>query len=95
MATSSRKPAPKKAPSRRALPLAGYLQKILTARVYDVAIESALEAGFIAAGVSTLMMGPLPTPGVAYITRSLRGTRGFMHLVVPPDFKVSDWPLVA
>ena len=43
MATSSRKPAPKKAPPRRALPLAGYLQKILTARVYDVAIESALD----------------------------------------------------
>src|SRR5450755_4284969 len=43
MATSSRKPAPKKAPSRRTLSLAGYLQKILTARVYDVAIESALD----------------------------------------------------
>ncbi|MGZ5265268.1 MAG: threonine ammonia-lyase, biosynthetic [Caldimonas sp.] len=42
MTTSSRKPAQKKA-SRRALPLAGYLQKILTARVYDVAIESALD----------------------------------------------------
>src|SRR5450432_1330417 len=44
MATSSRKPAPKKAPPRRTLPLAGYLQKILTARVYDVAIETALDA---------------------------------------------------
>src|SRR5450755_151205 len=44
MATSSRKPAPKKAPPYRTLPLAGYLQKILTARVYDVAIESALDA---------------------------------------------------
>ena len=43
MATSSRKPAPRKAPSGRTLPLAGYLQKILTARVYDVAIESGLE----------------------------------------------------
>ena len=44
MATSTRKPAPKNAPPRRTLPLAGYLQKILTARVYDVAIESALDA---------------------------------------------------
>ncbi|MEO8524924.1 MAG: threonine ammonia-lyase, biosynthetic [Caldimonas sp.] len=44
MATPARKPAPKKAPSRRTLPLAGYLQKILTAPVYDVAIESALDA---------------------------------------------------
>jgi threonine dehydratase len=43
MANSSRKPAPKKAPSGRKPALAGYLQKILTARVYDVAIESALD----------------------------------------------------
>jgi hypothetical protein len=40
---SPRKPAPKKAPSTRKPALAGYLQKILTARVYDVAIESALD----------------------------------------------------
>jgi threonine dehydratase len=39
MATSARKNSPK-----RSLELAGYLQKILTARVYDVAIESALDA---------------------------------------------------
>ena len=39
MATSARKNTPK-----RPLELAGYLQKILTARVYDVAIESALDA---------------------------------------------------
>ena len=44
MANSPRKPAPKKAPSSRKPALAGYLQKILTARVYDVAIESALDA---------------------------------------------------
>ena len=39
MATSARKNTPK-----RSIELAGYLQKILTARVYDVAIESALDA---------------------------------------------------
>jgi len=44
MANPPRKPAPKKAPSARKPALAGYLQKILTARVYDVAIESALDA---------------------------------------------------
>ena len=44
MAKPLRKPAPKKAPSGRKPALAGYLQKILTARVYDVAIESALDA---------------------------------------------------
>ena len=31
--------------------------------------------------------------GTGHITRSLRGTRGFMHLVMPADFVVSDWPL--
>jgi phosphoglucosamine mutase len=40
-------------------------------RLSGYLFESALEAGFIAAGVSTLMMGPLPTPGVAYMTRRL------------------------
>jgi phosphoglucosamine mutase len=31
--------------------------------------ESALEAGFVAAGVNVMMIGPLPTPGIAYMTR--------------------------
>src|SRR3982751_453826 len=43
MAKTLRTPAPKKARSGRKPALAGYLQKILTARVYDVAIESALD----------------------------------------------------
>ena len=43
MATKPRKPNARTAPSNRPLPLAGYLRKILTARVYDVAIESALD----------------------------------------------------
>ena len=32
--------------------------------------------------------------GQGHITRSLRGVRGFMHLVMPDDFEVKDWPLV-
>ena len=32
--------------------------------------------------------------GKGHITRSLRGTRGFMHLVMPDNFEVKDWPLV-
>ncbi|MEP7301366.1 MAG: threonine ammonia-lyase, biosynthetic [Caldimonas sp.] len=44
MATSARKSAPRKPALGLRPPLAGYLQKILTARVYDVAIESALDA---------------------------------------------------
>jgi phosphoglucosamine mutase len=35
-------------------------------------LESALEAGFASAGVNVLLTGPLPTPGVAYLTRALR-----------------------
>lgn len=35
-------------------------------------LEAALEAGFIAAGVDVCLTGPLPTPGVAYLTRALR-----------------------
>src|SRR3546814_19982325 len=39
-------------------------------------LESALEAGFAAAGVATDLLGPLPTPGVAYLTRALRAQAG-------------------
>ena len=38
--------------------------------------ESALEAGFAAAGVETRLLGPLPTPAVAYLTRALRAKAG-------------------
>jgi phosphoglucosamine mutase len=41
-------------------------------RISGYMIESALEAGFAAAGVDVQMTGPLPTPGVAYLTRALR-----------------------
>jgi len=33
--------------------------------------------------------------GKGHITRSLRDIRGFVHVVVPMDFDVSDWPLVS
>lgn len=38
--------------------------------------ESALEAGFAAAGMEVDLLGPLPTPGVAYLTRALRAQAG-------------------
>ena len=38
-------------------------------RVSGYMFESALEAGFVAAGVEVLLLGPLPTPGIAYLTR--------------------------
>jgi phosphoglucosamine mutase len=39
-------------------------------------LESALEAGFNAAGVDVLLAGPTPTPAVAYLTRALRLSAG-------------------
>ncbi len=41
-------------------------------RISGYMLESSLEAGFASAGVDVLLCGPLPTPGVAYLTRALR-----------------------
>lgn len=45
-------------------------------RISGYMLEAALEAGFTAAGVDVLLTGPLPTPGVAYLTRALRLSAG-------------------
>ncbi len=45
-------------------------------RISGYMIEAALEAGFSAAGVDVQLCGPLPTPGVAYLTRALRLAAG-------------------
>ncbi len=45
-------------------------------RISGYMIESALEAGFASAGADVLLTGPLPTPGVAYLTRALRLSLG-------------------
>ena len=47
-------------------------------RVSGYMLESALEAGFISAGVNVRLLGPLPTPGVAYLTKSSRGQFGLV-----------------
>jgi len=47
-------------------------------RISGYMIESALEAGFASAGVDVLLTGPLPTPGVAYMTRALRLSLGIV-----------------
>ena len=39
-------------------------------------LESALESGFNSAGVDVVLLGPLPTPGVAYLTRTQRASLG-------------------
>lgn len=45
-------------------------------RISGYMLEAALEAGFSAAGVDVVLCGPLPTPGVAYLTRALRLAAG-------------------
>ncbi len=45
-------------------------------RISGYMLESALEAGFNSAGVDVVLLGPLPTPGVAYLTRALRASLG-------------------
>ncbi len=45
-------------------------------RISGYMLEAALEAGFSSAGVDVVLTGPLPTPGVAYLTRALRLTLG-------------------
>jgi len=47
-------------------------------RISGYMLESALEAGFSAAGVDVLLLGPMPTPGVAFLTRALRLSAGVM-----------------
>jgi phosphoglucosamine mutase len=45
-------------------------------RISGYMLEAALEAGFSAAGVDVRLSGPLPTPGVSYLTRALRLSAG-------------------
>jgi phosphoglucosamine mutase len=47
-------------------------------RISGYMLESALESGLSAAGVDTLLVGPMPTPAVAFLTRALRLSAGVM-----------------
>ena len=47
-------------------------------RVSGYMLESALEAGLIAAGVNVYLTGPMPTPAVAYLTKALRSQAGIV-----------------
>lgn len=72
-------------------------------RLSGYMIEPALTAGFIAAGMDVMLVGPLPTPAVAMITRSMRADIGVMisashnpfqdngiKLFGPDGYKLSD-----
>ena len=47
-------------------------------RISGYMLESSLEAGLCAAGVDVLLVGPMPTPAVAYLTRALRLSAGIV-----------------
>jgi len=47
-------------------------------RLSGYMVEAALQAGFASIGMDTRLLGPLPTPGVAYLTRTLRADLGVM-----------------
>lgn len=59
----------------------GFRHRILIGkdtRVSGYMLETALETGISSMGVDVLLVGPLPTPGVAYMTRSMRADAGIM-----------------
>ncbi|MFD2166431.1 phosphoglucosamine mutase [Thalassotalea euphylliae] len=47
-------------------------------RISGYMLESALEAGFSAAGVNIGLLGPMPTPGIAYLTKTFRAEAGIV-----------------
>ena len=72
-------------------------------RLSGYMLEPALVAGFISAGMDVMLVGPMPTPAVAFLTRSLRADLGVMisashnpyydngiKLFGPDGFKLSD-----
>lgn len=72
-------------------------------RLSGYMLEPALTAGFVSAGMDVMLVGPMPTPGVAFLTRSLRADLGVVisashnpyhdngiKLFGPDGFKLSD-----
>jgi phosphoglucosamine mutase len=72
-------------------------------RVSGYMFESALEAGIVSAGADVMLVGPLPTPGIAFITASMRADAGIVisashnafqdngiKLFGPDGFKLAD-----
>ena len=84
----------------------GYRHRVVIGkdtRLSGYMIEQALTAGFLSVGVDVLLLGPLPTPAVGFLTRSMRADVGVMisashnpyedngiKLFGPDGFKLSD-----
>ncbi len=61
--------------------LGGHGSKVLIGkdtRISGYLFESALEAGLVAAGIDIRLLGPMPTPGIAYLTRTLHARAGIV-----------------
>lgn len=59
----------------------GHRRKVLIGkdtRISGYMLESALEAGLSAAGVDVRLLGPMPTPAIAYLTQTLRASAGIV-----------------
>ena len=72
-------------------------------RISGYMIEAALQSGFVSVGMDVMLLGPVPTPAVGMLTRSLRADLGVMisashnpyadngiKLFGPDGFKLSD-----
>lgn len=65
----------------RVLGLNGHRKKVVIGkdtRISGYMLESALEAGLSAAGVDVALLGPMPTPAIAYLTQTLRASAGIV-----------------
>ena len=64
----------------RALQAQGFNKVVVgkDTRISGYMFESALEAGLSAAGVNIALLGPMPTPGIAYLTRTLHACAGIV-----------------
>lgn len=49
-------------------------------RISGYMLESALEAGLSAAGINVGLLGPMPTPAIAYLTKTFRSEAGIVSL---------------
>ena len=59
-------------------------------RVSGYLFESALEAGFLSAGVDVGLLGPMPTPAIAYLTQTYNATAGVVIALLIIIFKIME-----